>query len=91
MPVFHMIVIECVCFAEYPPDVPVFHMRLVPAVLGSLVTPLVYEIAVELRLSRWAAAIAGAFILLGKVKFKNNIAVNLIFCFTCRIKYHLPN
>ncbi|KAK3605873.1 hypothetical protein CHS0354_017778 [Potamilus streckersoni] len=50
--------------AGYSPDFPVYQLRLVPAVLGSAVVPLVYQIAAELGLSRWAAMIAGAFILL---------------------------
>lgn len=45
--------------AGYSPTFPVYTMRLLPAVLGSLVVPLVYQIAVELRLSRWAALLAG--------------------------------
>lgn len=40
-------------------------MRLLPAVLGSLVVPLVYQIAVELRLSRWAALLAGLCVIFG--------------------------
>ncbi|XP_041368198.1 protein O-mannosyl-transferase 1-like [Gigantopelta aegis] len=72
--------------AEYPPDVPVFEMRLVPAVLGSLITPLVYEIAVELRLSRWAAAIAGAFILLDNallVQSRFMLMEGMLIFFSC--------
>ena len=53
--------------AEFPPSVPVEALRLVPAVLGSLVVPLVYQIAVELGLSRWAALLAGSFVLLGRL------------------------
>ncbi|XP_048773923.2 protein O-mannosyl-transferase 1-like [Ostrea edulis] len=45
--------------ADFSPSFPVYVMRLLPAVLGSLVVPLVYQIAVELRLSRWAALLAG--------------------------------
>ena len=56
----------CVCVTEYPGQFPVKEMRLVPAVCGSLVVPLVYQLAVELRLSRWAALLAAAFILLGE-------------------------
>ncbi|XP_076436443.1 protein O-mannosyl-transferase 1-like [Babylonia areolata] len=50
--------------AEFPPSVPVEALRSVPAVLGSLVVPLVYQVAVELRLSRWAALLAASFVLL---------------------------
>nr|KAG5706616.1 hypothetical protein BaRGS_005686 [Batillaria attramentaria] len=50
--------------AEFPPSVPVEALRLVPAVLGSLTVPIIYQIAVELRLSRWAAVVAAGFVLL---------------------------
>ena len=51
--------------SEYSSQIPVQHLRLVPAVCGSVVVPLVYQIAVELGFTRWAALLAGAFILLG--------------------------
>lgn len=50
--------------AEFPPNVPLELLRLVPAVLGSLCVPIIYQIAVELHLSRWAALVAGVFVLL---------------------------
>ncbi|KAL8621100.1 hypothetical protein ACOMHN_048142 [Nucella lapillus] len=50
--------------AQFPPSVPVEALRCVPAVMGGLVVPLVYQVAVELRLSRWAAVLAASFILL---------------------------
>ena len=53
-------------YTEYSSEVPVQQLRLVPALCGSLVVPLVYQIAVELGFTRWAALLAGAFILLGK-------------------------
>ncbi|KAK7094771.1 protein O-mannosyl-transferase 1-like [Littorina saxatilis] len=49
--------------AEFPSTVPVEALRLVPAVLGALVVPLVYQIAVELGLARWAALLAASFVL----------------------------
>lgn len=49
--------------AEFPPNVPLELLRLVPAVLGSLCVPIIYQIAVELHLSRWAALVAGVFVL----------------------------
>ena len=51
---------------DYSPTFPVYSMRLLPAVLGSLVVPLVYQIAVELRLSRWVALLAGLCVVFGK-------------------------
>nr|XP_022326265.1 protein O-mannosyl-transferase 1-like [Crassostrea virginica] len=60
--------------ADYSPTFPVYTMRLLPAVLGSLVVPLVYQIAVELRLSRWAALLAGLCVV-----FDNGILVQSRF------------
>jgi dolichyl-phosphate-mannose--protein O-mannosyl transferase len=51
---------------EYPPEFPVYEIRLVPAVMGSVLVPVVYQIVVELGMSRWAALVAAAFILLGQ-------------------------
>ncbi|GAB1607719.1 protein O-mannosyl-transferase 1-like [Argonauta hians] len=48
---------------EYPPSMPVSQLRLLPAVSGSLLVPLVYQIVVELRQSRWAALLAASFVL----------------------------
>ncbi|XP_025111757.1 protein O-mannosyl-transferase 1-like isoform X2 [Pomacea canaliculata] len=50
--------------SEFPPTVPVEILRLVPAVTGSLVVPLVYQICAELQMSRWAATMAAGFVLL---------------------------
>lgn len=55
---------------DFSPSFPVYVMRLLPAVLGSLVVPLVYQIAVELRLSRWAALLAGLCVVFG-MQFSN--------------------
>lgn len=49
---------------DYPVTFPVYQLRMLPALLGSLTVPLAYQIAVELRLSRWAALLAGACVLL---------------------------
>jgi dolichyl-phosphate-mannose--protein O-mannosyl transferase len=40
--------------------------RLVPALAGSLLTPLTYCIMLELGLTAWAGALAGFMILFGK-------------------------
>ncbi|XP_059150933.1 protein O-mannosyl-transferase 1-like [Physella acuta] len=50
--------------AEFPATVPVEMLRLIPAVLGSLVVPVVYQICVEIGMSRYAATVAGVLILL---------------------------
>jgi dolichyl-phosphate-mannose--protein O-mannosyl transferase len=41
--------------------------RFVPALAGSLLTPLSYSIMKELGLSSWSGAIAGFMILFGKI------------------------
>ena len=51
--------------ADLPSSVPITVLRLVPAIFGSLIVPVVYEIAVELGLSYWAALFAASFVLLG--------------------------
>ncbi|BFZ19967.1 hypothetical protein BsWGS_23006 [Bradybaena similaris] len=48
--------------ADFPPLVPVEMLRAFPAVLGSLIVPIVYQICVEAGLSRYAAAIAGLLV-----------------------------
>nr|CAG4643018.1 EOG090X015P [Ilyocryptus agilis] len=45
--------------APYNSSVPVFAMRSVPALTGSLLIPLVYMIMLELSYSQWTAALAG--------------------------------
>lgn len=56
-------------FLEYPKDYPLKELRLVPAFCGSLIVPMVYQIAVELGFSRWSAMLAGTFILLGNCSY----------------------
>lgn len=56
-------------FQDYPDSVPVGQLRLLPAIFGSLLVPLVYQIAVELHMSRWAALLAASFVLFGKYFF----------------------
>lgn len=72
--------------AEFPQSVPVEALRVVPAVLGSLVVPLVYQIAVELRLSRWAALVAASFILLDNallVQSRFMLMEGMLIFFSC--------
>lgn len=45
--------------SQYNASVPVFAMRAVPAVTGSLLIPLVYMIMLQLNYSQWTAALAG--------------------------------
>ncbi|XP_005092590.1 protein O-mannosyl-transferase 1 [Aplysia californica] len=48
--------------AGFPPSVPVEMLRAVPAITGSLVVPICYQICVEAGLSRYAAAMAGIMV-----------------------------
>ena len=48
---------------EYPENVPLWSLRLVPALCGSLLTPTVYLILTEMNLSYWAGALAGFMVL----------------------------
>ncbi|CAC5405492.1 POMT [Mytilus coruscus] len=50
--------------AEFSPQFPVYQLRLPPALMGSLVVPIIYQICVELKMSRWSALLAGMFVLL---------------------------
>ncbi|XP_015609966.1 protein O-mannosyltransferase 1 [Cephus cinctus] len=47
----------------YPESVPLFALRLVPALCGSLAIPTAYHLALELGLKPWSAAIAGLMLL----------------------------
>ncbi|XP_012266663.2 protein O-mannosyltransferase 1 [Athalia rosae] len=49
--------------SEYTDLVPLFALRIVPALCGSLVLPTVYHLALELGLKQWSAAIAGLMLL----------------------------
>jgi len=48
---------------EYGATVPVWGLRMIPALCGSLLTPTVYLILTELGLSYWAGALAGFMVL----------------------------
>lgn len=50
--------------AEYSPNVPVWALRLLPAIAGSLCVPLAYQILVELHYSHFVALAAALLILL---------------------------
>ncbi|KAI0234854.1 Protein O-mannosyl-transferase 1 [Lamellibrachia satsuma] len=49
--------------ADYTPDVPVFCMRMMPALFGCLLVPVVYQLIVELNLTRWTAVLASCLII----------------------------
>ena len=50
----------------YNASVPVFALRTVPALTGSMLIPLVYMIMIQLSYSQWTAALAGFLFLFGK-------------------------
>uniref|UniRef100_A0A336MDJ3 Protein O-mannosyltransferase 1 n=1 Tax=Culicoides sonorensis TaxID=179676 RepID=A0A336MDJ3_CULSO len=50
--------------AEYSSNVPIFALRFVPALCGSLLAPVVYKLLLQLRVSRIASVLGGALIIL---------------------------
>lgn len=52
--------------SAYNASVPVFALRTVPALTGSMLIPLVYMIMIQLSYSQWTAALAGFLFLFGK-------------------------
>ncbi|XP_016959180.2 protein O-mannosyltransferase 1 [Drosophila biarmipes] len=48
----------------YAPDMPIFWFRFVPAMCGSLLSPAVYKLLLEAKLSRWASALGGLLVVL---------------------------
>ena len=67
---------------EYPPEMPLFALRFVPALCGSLLTPSVYLIMTELGMSHYAGGLAAFMVLFGKNK--------RIFCLKLGIKMIFP-
>ncbi|XP_077986750.1 protein O-mannosyl-transferase 1-like [Glandiceps talaboti] len=49
--------------ADYPQDMPIWHLRALPALFGTAVCPVIYQIVVELGFNHWSAALAGGLIL----------------------------
>ncbi|ALC44725.1 rt [Drosophila busckii] len=49
---------------SYAANVPVFWLRFVPALSGSLLAPAVYKLLLAARLQRWAAALGGLLVVL---------------------------
>ena len=66
---------------EYPPEMPLFALRFVPALCGSLLTPSVYLIMTELGMSHYAGGLAAFMVLFGKNKqiFCLNLGIKMIF------------
>ena len=57
-------------------DYPIFWMRFLPALCGSLLSPVIYKLLFEAKLNRWSALIGGLLVIFGKEIFavilKNN-------------------
>lgn len=52
--------------SPYTDVVPLFALRLIPAICGSLLIPTAYHLILELGLKQWTAALAGILLLFGK-------------------------
>ncbi|XP_033647476.1 protein O-mannosyl-transferase 1-like [Asterias rubens] len=48
---------------EYPCDLPIWHLRLIPALCGSLLVPIVYLIITEIGYTDWTAVQAAVLVL----------------------------
>lgn len=51
--------------SSYAENIPLFALRLVPALCGSLVVPTAYHFALELGLRQWSSIIASLLLLFG--------------------------
>lgn len=58
--------------SPYTDIVPLFALRLVPALCGSLLLPTAYHLLLELGLKQWTAALAGILILFGNLLYCNS-------------------
>ena len=54
-------------FTEYPISVPVWCLRLIPAVSGSVLVPVTYQLVRELGYRPWTAGLAACLIILGEL------------------------
>jgi len=52
-------------FTEYPINVPVWALRAVSALAGSLLVPVTYQLVKELGYRPWTAGLAALLIILG--------------------------
>lgn len=68
-----MLCVQCAqlrrgCLPEYSSNVPVWSLRLLPALAGALSVPLAYQIVWELRFSHCAAMGAALLMLIGETR-----------------------
>ena len=52
--------------SNYTDSVPIFALRFIPAMCGSLIIPTAYHLALEIGLKQWSAIIAALLLLFGK-------------------------
>lgn len=57
--------VQLLCAVGYPLSVPVWYLRLVPALFGSFLPISAYYLMLEFNFSRWTAAVAAALIIMG--------------------------
>lgn len=50
---------------SYTEDVPLFSLRLLPALCGSLLAPITYKILSEMKIARWVSIVGGLLIICG--------------------------
>ncbi|XP_070496483.1 protein O-mannosyltransferase 1 [Chironomus tepperi] len=50
--------------SEYTENVPIFWLRLVPALCGSLLVPVIYNLLLQLKINKWVASMGGLLIVL---------------------------
>ncbi|CAD6239502.1 GSCOCG00008720001-RA-CDS [Cotesia congregata] len=82
--------------SPYPENVPLFALRVVPALFGSLILPTAYHLAIELGLKPWSALIAGimflldnAFLTQSRFILMESILVQFsLFGLFCIMKFH---
>lgn len=55
--------------SEFTDDIPLFGLRFVPALCGSLIIPVAYQLMLELGCRHWCAALAAFLLLCGNYLF----------------------
>jgi dolichyl-phosphate-mannose-protein mannosyltransferase len=62
-----------VIFTQQFQNVPIFWLRLMPALCGSLLVPIVYNLLIQLRINRWVAAMGGLLIVFGMASIPSRV------------------
>lgn len=53
--------------SPYDDTVPIFSLRFIPALCGSLLVPLIYKVMIVLKYTEWTATLAAILIICGKL------------------------